>query len=438
MQSITVPVSPSSVPDDDSDSPGSVISDASQSSSSLEQSISDQPPSPTPSESSSEDDSMSPSSSSSEDSDGPSSSDEPPPPSSSQESSTTREPSSSSEPTASRSRSMSDSMLTEASTSLSRSDVIYTSDGHLYTSIITYTSILPAGSIVPVPIDLIDTNPSSSRPNTGAIAGGVVGGVAFLALSTSAGLWAWRRWRAKRQEREFDGNFDPAVVGVGSPRKSGFGRESGFAAREQGFVGAGEDGDDAENGDGGGGGGAAVVGKRASWRKRLSIAQLRTSKGSGDFDRDEHVEGGTLPRIHLDEDEDDDPYSPTSTHSHSRSPPPTAMSMSERMVTHPSFGPGSGVLYSHASRSSLQGGVSGVSSRSPTRSGSTASFGMAGAPMGMHGTGSGSSSPLVSFAGVRTTSPPLGGGLSPPLSSLPEPRTTSPPSSGVPPTLPSQ
>ncbi|KAJ7446441.1 hypothetical protein B0H11DRAFT_2084746 [Mycena galericulata] len=90
-----------------------------------------------------------------------------------------------------------------------------TSNGHTITTIVQQTSIVSAGSTV-----VASSRPSTRQQasHTGAIVGGVIGGLAFLALLAAAFLWYRRRSRYKS---EFDGNFDPARVTGTRPISAG-------------------------------------------------------------------------------------------------------------------------------------------------------------------------------------------------------------------------
>ncbi|KAJ6575332.1 hypothetical protein B0H19DRAFT_637362 [Mycena capillaripes] len=88
-----------------------------------------------------------------------------------------------------------------------------TSNGQTFTTIVEITSTIAAGSTVAA-------NASTAPPasHTAAIVGGVIGGLAFLAIIGAAFLWFRRRSRYKS---EFDGNFDPARVTGTRPISSG-------------------------------------------------------------------------------------------------------------------------------------------------------------------------------------------------------------------------
>ncbi|KAJ7631156.1 hypothetical protein FB45DRAFT_1003929 [Roridomyces roridus] len=107
--------------------------------------------------------------------------------------------------------------LTSASRATSQSQVVLTSGGQTFTSFVITTQTFPAGSAItstPTP------QPSS---HTGAIVGGVIGGVAFLGIL--AGALFWYRRHQNRQDQTFDGNFDPVTGGGGTRPVSGPGPE---------------------------------------------------------------------------------------------------------------------------------------------------------------------------------------------------------------------
>ncbi|KAJ7142084.1 hypothetical protein C8R43DRAFT_580839 [Mycena crocata] len=79
-----------------------------------------------------------------------------------------------------------------------------TSNGVVYTSIVLATQTIPAGSTITP-----STPAAKSNSHTGAIAGGVVGGIAALVLAV-LGIWFVRKRSKERRLKEaFDGNFDP-------------------------------------------------------------------------------------------------------------------------------------------------------------------------------------------------------------------------------------
>ncbi|KJA26571.1 hypothetical protein HYPSUDRAFT_52453 [Hypholoma sublateritium FD-334 SS-4] len=86
---------------------------------------------------------------------------------------------------------------------------ILTSDGHTFTTIVSVTTVVQPGTAV-TPTSVSDTS-SGSKSNTGAIVGGVVGGVGGLALLVLI-VWFFLR-RQRNAKDDFDGNFDPARVG---------------------------------------------------------------------------------------------------------------------------------------------------------------------------------------------------------------------------------
>ncbi|KAJ7492416.1 hypothetical protein FB451DRAFT_1218216 [Mycena latifolia] len=103
--------------------------------------------------------------------------------------------------------------LTTPSTTVSETTLIATSNGQTFTSIVQITSTIAAGSTV-----VASSTTSQPTSHTGAIVGGVIGGLAFLALLGAGFVWYRRRSRYKT---EFDGNFDPARVTSTRPVSSG-------------------------------------------------------------------------------------------------------------------------------------------------------------------------------------------------------------------------
>jgi len=83
--------------------------------------------------------------------------------------------------------------------------MIGTSNGQTFTTVVEITSTIAAGSTVVASVPT--GKPAASH--TGAIVGGVIGGLAFLGIVGGALFWLRRRSRYKS---EFDGNFDPARV----------------------------------------------------------------------------------------------------------------------------------------------------------------------------------------------------------------------------------
>ncbi|KAF7307100.1 hypothetical protein MIND_00503300 [Mycena indigotica] len=100
----------------------------------------------------------------------------------------------------------SSSILTAPSTTVSSSTMVHTSNGQVFTTVVEITSTIPAGSTV---VASSHDNVRSSS-HTGAIVGGVVGGLAVLGIAAGALLWYRRR---SREKTDFDGDFDPARVG---------------------------------------------------------------------------------------------------------------------------------------------------------------------------------------------------------------------------------
>ncbi|KAJ6503320.1 hypothetical protein C8R47DRAFT_1192929 [Mycena vitilis] len=88
-----------------------------------------------------------------------------------------------------------------------------TSNGQAYTTVVQITSTVAAGSTV-----VANKSSAPAASHTGAIVGGVIGGIAFLAIV--AGVLVWLR-RRSRYRSEFDGNFDPARVTGTRPVSSG-------------------------------------------------------------------------------------------------------------------------------------------------------------------------------------------------------------------------
>ncbi|CAK5263172.1 unnamed protein product [Mycena citricolor] len=123
-------------------------------------------------------------------------------------------PSSSSSPIAS------PSVLTSASISVSQSTLVSTSNGVAVTQTIQVTSTIPAGATI-TPSSTASNSAPASNSHAGAIAGGVVGGVAALLI---AGFLLWffnKRSKERRLQEEFDGNFDPGrTTGPTLPRMS--------------------------------------------------------------------------------------------------------------------------------------------------------------------------------------------------------------------------
>ncbi|KAJ6520033.1 hypothetical protein C8R45DRAFT_45037 [Mycena sanguinolenta] len=107
----------------------------------------------------------------------------------------------------------SSTILTAPSTTTSESTMIGTSDGQTFTTIIEITSIIPPGSTVSA-----STSTPPPTSHTGAIVGGVIGGLAFLTVVGGVIFWFHRR---SRYRSEFDGNFDPARVTSTRPVSSG-------------------------------------------------------------------------------------------------------------------------------------------------------------------------------------------------------------------------
>ncbi|KAJ7751277.1 hypothetical protein DFH07DRAFT_826743 [Mycena maculata] len=108
----------------------------------------------------------------------------------------------------------SSTILTTPSTTSFQSTITTTSNGQTITTFVQTTSTISAGTTI---------TPSSSTAkqpvsHTGAIVGGVIGGLAFLGLLAGGFLWYRRRSRYKS---EFDGNFDPAVVSGTRPISTG-------------------------------------------------------------------------------------------------------------------------------------------------------------------------------------------------------------------------
>ncbi|KAF7303259.1 hypothetical protein MKEN_01289900 [Mycena kentingensis (nom. inval.)] len=115
-------------------------------------------------------------------------------------------PTSSAPETTPSSAAQSSTVLTTPSMTVSQTTVIATSNGQTITSVVQITSTIEAGATVVASSS--DTGHRSS--NTGAIVGGVVGGLAVLGLAVGALLWYRRR---QKRGDEFDGDFDPARVG---------------------------------------------------------------------------------------------------------------------------------------------------------------------------------------------------------------------------------
>ncbi|KAJ7246312.1 hypothetical protein B0H12DRAFT_1126638 [Mycena haematopus] len=95
-------------------------------------------------------------------------------------------------------------ILTAPSTTIARSTMIGTSNGQTFTTIVEITSTISPGSTVAA-----STSTPQSASHTGAIVGGVIGGLAFLGLVGGVLFWFHRR---SRDKTDFDGNFDPARV----------------------------------------------------------------------------------------------------------------------------------------------------------------------------------------------------------------------------------
>jgi hypothetical protein len=87
-------------------------------------------------------------------------------------------------------------------------------NGLLSTVVVSSTSVYAAGSTITAP-PLVSS--SSSKTNVGAIAGGVIGGLALLCLLALLAVW----YRGKRRfDEEFDGNFNPDRIANGSYSKN--------------------------------------------------------------------------------------------------------------------------------------------------------------------------------------------------------------------------
>jgi hypothetical protein len=102
-----------------------------------------------------------------------------------------------------------------------------TSNGVVVTNTVRVTSTVPAGTTI-TPTTHVTT---AATNHTGAIAGGVVGGVALLLLLAVL-VWALlRRARERRKRAEFDGNFDPGrtTAGAGPTLPQLDGGEDGYA-----------------------------------------------------------------------------------------------------------------------------------------------------------------------------------------------------------------
>nr|GAT48454.1 predicted protein [Mycena chlorophos] len=126
-----------------------------------------------------------------------------PPPNSPSAPLSSSQPVSSPSPTSS-APSSSTTILTTPSTSLSRFTSVATSNGQVYTTVVQITATLPAGATI-----VASTHDAHSPSHsTGAIVGGVLGGLAVLGLAVGGLLW-YRR-RAQKQDAI---DFDPARVG---------------------------------------------------------------------------------------------------------------------------------------------------------------------------------------------------------------------------------
>ncbi|KAJ7293122.1 hypothetical protein C8J57DRAFT_1268167 [Mycena rebaudengoi] len=136
-----------------------------------------------------------------------------PPPSSS--SSVVSNPPSSSIPPSSSSPSQSSTVLTSASTTESLTTITGTSEGKTFTTIVHRTSTISPGS---TGIDSLPVSTKQTSSHTGAIVGGVIGGLALITVVVAAALWYRRR---SRYRNEFDGNFDPARVTSTRPVSAG-------------------------------------------------------------------------------------------------------------------------------------------------------------------------------------------------------------------------
>ncbi|KAF8215996.1 hypothetical protein K438DRAFT_1799889 [Mycena galopus ATCC 62051] len=98
----------------------------------------------------------------------------------------------------------SSTILTTPSITVAQTTMIGTSNGQTYTTIVETTFTIAAGSTISA-----STDTAQPASHTGAIVGGVIGGLAFLGIVGGALFWFRRR---SRYRSEFDGNFDPARV----------------------------------------------------------------------------------------------------------------------------------------------------------------------------------------------------------------------------------
>ncbi|KAJ7103319.1 hypothetical protein B0H15DRAFT_811831 [Mycena belliarum] len=103
--------------------------------------------------------------------------------------------------------------LTTPSTTVAQTTLTSTSNGQTFTTVLQVTSTIAAGSTV-----VASPKTTRTTSHTGAIVGGVIGGLAFLLAIGAGFLWYRRRSRYKD---EFDGNFDPARVTSTRPVSTG-------------------------------------------------------------------------------------------------------------------------------------------------------------------------------------------------------------------------
>ncbi|KAJ7225262.1 hypothetical protein GGX14DRAFT_419848 [Mycena pura] len=100
----------------------------------------------------------------------------------------------------------SSTVLTTPSRTVSQSTLIATSNGQTFTSIVQVTSTIAVG---PTVVANSSSGTHHNTPNTAAIVGGVIGGLALLGIAAGAFVWYRRRFF---DDTDFDGNFDPARV----------------------------------------------------------------------------------------------------------------------------------------------------------------------------------------------------------------------------------